>query len=95
VPPLAIGKVPVTPVVRLTFVTVLLEALIVLFVSVCGVSISTDFSAGYVTNTVLLPAAKLTADPELDDSRIVFLASVVPEAVYVPMPTSQSPVVES
>jgi hypothetical protein len=34
-PPFATGKVPVTPVVRLTFVTVLLAALIVLFVTVC------------------------------------------------------------
>jgi hypothetical protein len=35
VPPLATGSVPVTPVARLTFVTVLLAALIVLFVTVC------------------------------------------------------------
>jgi hypothetical protein len=34
VPPLATGSVPVTPVVRLTFVTVLLAPLIVLFVNV-------------------------------------------------------------
>ena len=34
VPPLATGKVPVTPVVNETFVTVLFEALIVLFVNV-------------------------------------------------------------
>ena len=34
-PPLATGRVPVTPVVRLTLVMVLLVALIVLFVTVC------------------------------------------------------------
>jgi len=35
VPPLAIGKVPVTPVVRLTLLIVLFDPLMVLFVSVC------------------------------------------------------------
>ena len=37
VPPFPTGNVPVTPVVKLTFVMVLLDALIVLFVSVCAV----------------------------------------------------------
>ena len=52
----------------------------------------TEYSAGYVTNTSFVPAEKLKADgcvPELFDSTVV-LASVVPDEVYVPMPTSHS-----
>jgi hypothetical protein len=41
-----------------------------------------------VTNTSLVPADKSTAEPLFDDARIVVLANVVPEVVYVPMPTS-------
>jgi hypothetical protein len=67
----------------------------VLFVKVCAVSLSTDLSAGYVTNTSFVPAAKLTAVPPVLDSKIVFLAKVVPEAVYVPIPTSHAPVAAS
>jgi hypothetical protein len=46
VPPLATGRVPVTPVVRLTLVIVLLEPLMVLLVSVSTPSVVTDFPAG-------------------------------------------------
>lgn len=49
-----------------------------------------DLSAGNVTNTSFVPAEKLTADPELLDAKTVVLASVVPDDVYVPIPTSHS-----
>ena len=51
-------------------------------------SSNTAFSDGYVTNTSLVPAAKSIAPPPVDESRIVSRLSVVPEAVYVPIPTS-------
>ena len=47
-------------------------------------------SAGYVTNTSFVPALKLTNEPELLDEMTVVRASVVPDEVYVPMPTSHS-----
>jgi hypothetical protein len=47
-------------------------------------------SAGYVTNTSLVPDEKLTAEPLLEDDNTVSRESVVPEDVYVPMPTSHS-----
>ena len=40
-PPLATGKIPVTPLVKLTFVIVLFEPLIVLLVNVCVASVPT------------------------------------------------------
>jgi hypothetical protein len=46
--------------------------------------------AGNVTNTSFVPAERFTAEPELDEERIVVLANVVPEDVYVPIPTSHS-----
>ena len=55
----------------------------------------TALSAGYVQNTFFVPAAKTTKLPELLDSKTVVRLNVVPEAVYVPIPTSQSPVVGS
>jgi hypothetical protein len=51
----------------------------------------TALSAGYVQNTFFVPAAKFTRLPELLDSKTVVRLRVVPEAVYVPIPTSQSP----
>jgi hypothetical protein len=45
--------------------------------------------AGIVTKTFFVPAPKLTKLPELLEDKTVVLANVVPEAVYVPMPTSQ------
>ena len=52
-------------------------------------------SAGYVTNTSLEPALKETLLPPALDSRIVVRVSVGPAVVYVPIPTSQSPVIAS
>jgi hypothetical protein len=46
--------------------------------------------AGYVTKTSLVPEEKLTNDPELLDEKTVSLDSVLPDEVYVPMPTSHS-----
>ena len=50
----------------------------------------TDFSEGYVTKTAFEPAEKLTSEPELLDANTVSRDKVVPEAVYVPTPTSHS-----
>ena len=52
-----------------------------------------DLPAGQVTNTFLVPALKLTAELELLEASIVSLDKVVPEAVYVPIPISNSEVV--
>jgi hypothetical protein len=52
------------------------------------VAVAIAYVDGNVTNTSLVPADKLTAEPLFDDARIVVLANVVPEDVYVPMPTS-------
>ena len=49
-----------------------------------------SFSAGSVQKTVLVPDVQLTALSLLELCRMVVLASVVPDAVYVPMPTSKS-----
>ena len=46
--------------------------------------------AGYVTNTSLVPAEKLTSAPALLEDRTVFLVKVLPDEVYVPIPTSHS-----
>ena len=46
--------------------------------------------AGYVTNTSLVPAEKLTSDPALLEDKTVVRDSVLPDKVYVPMPTSHS-----
>jgi hypothetical protein len=43
-----------------------------------------------VTNTSFVPALKVTAEPELLDANTVVRANVVPDEVYVPMPTSHS-----
>jgi hypothetical protein len=48
------------------------------------------FSAGYVEKTNFVPVWRSTALPLLDDSKIVSRLRVVPEAVYVPRPTSHS-----
>jgi len=48
--------------------------------------------AGYVQNTSFIPAEKFTKEPELLDERTVVLDNVVPDAVYVPIPTSHSDV---
>jgi hypothetical protein len=62
----------------------------VFVVSETVVAVAIAFEDGNVTNTSLVPADKLTAEPLLDEARIVVLASVVPEDVYVPIPTSHS-----
>jgi hypothetical protein len=48
--------------------------------------------AGYVQNTSFTPEEKFTKEPELLDERTVVLDNVVPDAVYVPIPTSHSDV---
>jgi hypothetical protein len=48
-------------------------------------------SAGWVTNTSLVPDVKLTSEPELLEARTVVRESVFPDVVYVPIPTSHSP----
>jgi hypothetical protein len=53
-------------------------------------SLNTIFSAGSVQNSVRVPDVQLTALSELLDCRMVVRASVVPEEVYVPIPTSKS-----
>ena len=84
-PPLAIGSVPVTPVesgrpvafVRIAASGVPRFALTrVLPVSVCGVSSVTAFSAGYATNTSLLPAANPTFEPPSLEANTVSRVSV-------------------
>tara|TARA_X000001382_G_C3142547_1_gene170080 strand:+ start:803 stop:1054 length:252 start_codon:yes stop_codon:yes gene_type:complete len=50
----------------------------------------TVFAAGKVQNIVLVPELQLTALLELELASIVVLASVVPEDVNVPKPTSKS-----
>jgi hypothetical protein len=50
----------------------------------------TALSAGYVQNTFLVPAEKLTKLPELLDSKTAVRLRVVPDEVYVPIPTSQA-----
>jgi hypothetical protein len=49
-------------------------------------------SAGCVTNISLEPAVKLTKAPALLDDSTVVRENTLPEDVYVPIPTSQSPV---
>jgi hypothetical protein len=44
----------------------------------------TACSAGCVMNTSLVPALKLTSDPELDDEYTLVRLRVVPDSVYVP-----------
>ena len=99
VPPLPTGSVPVTPVVSGKPVALVNTPAVgvprsastnVLSVSVCGVSSVTAFSAGYATNTSLLPAANGTLLPELLEASTVSRVSVL--TLYVPIPTSQSPV---
>jgi len=51
---------------------------------------NTAWLAGYVTKTFFVPAEKLTKLPPLLESSTVVLASVVPDEVYVPSPTSHS-----
>ena len=50
----------------------------------------TAFAAGNVQKIVLVPDDQSTALLELELARIVVLASVVPEEVKVPRPTSKS-----
>jgi hypothetical protein len=64
----------------------------VLFVNVWVSLSNTAWLAGYVTKTFFVPAEKFTKLPELLDSKTVVLASVVPDEVYVPSPTSHSDV---
>lgn len=45
-------------------------------------------SAGWVRMTFLVPLAKLTRDPPLDDANTVVRAKELVDAVYVPIPTS-------
>ena len=54
------------------------------------VSVTTFRSAALEQKTVFCPAPKLTALPEFELSKIVARVSVVPDAVYTPMPTSKS-----
>jgi hypothetical protein len=49
---------------------------------------------GYVQNTFFVPAERVTTEPELLEAKIVSRERVVPEAVYVPSPTSHSDEVE-
>ena len=50
----------------------------------------TVLAAGKVQNIVLVPELQLTSLLELELDKIVVLASVVPEDVNVPNPTSKS-----
>src|ERR1700761_1109419 len=52
-------------------------------------------SAGRSEKTSLVPAANETAEPALLLARITSRLRVVPELVYVPIPTSQAPFVVS
>jgi len=100
---LSVVNAPVLGVVAPTVPLMLIEAVPVKLVTVQEAGVPNavalpeaskliDLPAGYTTNTSLVPAEKLTADPELDDARMVSRDSVVPEEVYVPMPTSHSEV---
>jgi hypothetical protein len=57
-------------------------------VSETVVAVAIALDAGNVTNTSFVPADKSTADPPLEEAKTVVLANVVPEDVYVPIPTS-------
>jgi hypothetical protein len=50
----------------------------------------TLYPAGYVTNTSFVPAENDTKEPELEEDKTVSLDKTVPDAVYVPTPTSHS-----
>jgi hypothetical protein len=67
--------------VTLTFVTPVGQTQLVLEVykSYCNAGRARD--AGNVQNTSLVPAEKLTSDPEFEEARTVALESVVPEDV--------------
>jgi hypothetical protein len=52
----------------------------------------TALSAGCVTNTSFVPAVKTTNEPALLEDSTVSRESVLVERVYVPIPTSHSPV---
>jgi hypothetical protein len=96
----AVVNAPVLAVVAPTVPLMLIDAVPVRLVTVplAGVpsavalpeaSRLTDFSAGYETNTVDVPARVIAPPPMLEDN-IVVRASVVPEVEYVPIPTSQA-----
>jgi hypothetical protein len=55
----------------------------------------TALLAGSVVKTLLVPAAKVTTNPLLDEDRMTSLDRVDPDKVYVPMPTSHAPEVPS
>ena len=61
----------------------------VIAIPVPAVNPQADRLAGYVTKTFFVPAPKLTRLPALLEDSTVVLANVVPDDVYVPMPTSQ------
>ena len=61
-------------------------------VQVFAESLQTERPAGQVTNTSLLPVVNETNAPPLDDDKTVSRERVLPEDVYVPMPTSHEPV---
>jgi hypothetical protein len=90
VPPLATGRVPVTPVVRgkpVALVSVA-EAGVPNAVALPEASKLTDLPAGYVANRVTVPL-KVTAVLELLELKIVVRVKVGPVVEYVPIPTSQ------
>jgi hypothetical protein len=92
VPPLAVGNTPDTPEVSGNPVTLVATnaAGVPNPVALPDASRLTDLPAGYVQNTSLVPAEKVTKLPLLLEANTVSRESVVPEEVYVPMPTSHS-----
>ena len=97
VPPLATGRVPVTPVARDTLVIVLDAPLIDLLIKVWVAFVPTrvvlaegNWVAGREIKTFLAPALKLTADP-VEELKTVVLSRVEGD-VNVPRPVSHSEV---
>jgi hypothetical protein len=79
VPPLAVGKTPVTPVVRGSPVALVnvAEATVPRALALPEASKLIDFPAGYVTNTVTAPT-NVTALPELLEAKMVVRVYVGP-----------------
>jgi hypothetical protein len=57
--------------------------------------VGTSIEAGSVRNTCLVPAARVTTEPLLEEAITVVRARVVPDVVNVPNPTSQALLVRS
>ena len=90
VPPLATGRVPVTPVDKgspVAFVSVA-EAGVPRAIALPLASVYIPLLDGYVQNTSLVPAVNVTNEPALDDDNTVVLANA--PALTVPKPTSHS-----